>query len=380
MLTDLPLEILESILILCDPQDISRTAQTCQFFRCLMYRSLDEAIWRENLTKTLDDPRQCSGLLGEERPFVSWRKEVQRITRAGSLIKRMSIGRPGELADVLQTLLDLVTYTAITPGPSNGHCLSKNRAEVRALLDNGWIDFVKGEAQSLSPKEWQLLNRLHTYYGLTPDDISSKPARAVSRSYVYNMRNYTWDNEFGPYDDDGNVNWVHVNAIRHLVAAHLVSIDIVGDADPFPAIKPSPEKHNSLSLPYIQPRSPADIGCSNENDWAGVEGRWVVAFCFCDHSHLLVFNQFIDRRGFPEDTTMFELDEFQEVFRLMRVNIRITSTEHDPKNPAKPTLYFAGAMADLNNSVMTGNVKMTKDGNVRWRFVCPVCQHLFHRP
>lgn len=73
--------------------------------------------------------------------------------------------------------------------------------------------------------------------------------------------------------------------------------------------------------------------------------------------------------GIPADTSVFEADDFQEVFRNMRVELHVLRTEPDPEYPDKPVIFFAGVMKDLNQSIMNGQVWMTSEGYVRWHFV-----------
>jgi hypothetical protein len=56
------------------------------------------------------------------------------------------------------------------------------------------------------------------------------------------------------------------------------------------------------------------------------------------------------------------------VFRSLDVKMVVTKTMHDPNNPQRPIICFAGEVAH-SSSAMTGQVKMTPDGQVRWQFV-----------
>ncbi|KAJ2934491.1 hypothetical protein H1R20_g2605, partial [Candolleomyces eurysporus] len=125
-----------------------------------------------------------------------------------------------------------------------------------------------------------------------------------------------------------------------------------------------------MSLPFTQIAVPQDASTSSNgvHDWVGVQGEWMVSFCFCDHRVLQVYNNGIGP-GLPADTSIFEADDFQEVFRNMKVELHVLRTEPDPEYPDKPVIFFAGVMKDLSQSIMNGQVWMTSEGHVRWHFV-----------
>jgi hypothetical protein len=72
------------------------------------------------------------------------------------------------------------------------------------------------EQTALTFPERQLLSRLNCYYGLTKKDME-RQAQVDSRVYVYVMRNYQPENEYGPLLFDGAVNWEHMQALHHVV-------------------------------------------------------------------------------------------------------------------------------------------------------------------
>lgn len=278
-LLDLPDELLEHILILSDPIDVSHLAQTCQAFRGLVYQAPDDTLWRNLylIHLELDDPRHCVAMDGRPRPLIEWRLEVQRAIRARTLITTNSIGKPGELGTILQTLLALATLVRPMTGwdADLPKSLSKSLVGIPALLRHGWIDLV--ERLPLAEHEQQLVARFHTYFGLTQDDIR-KEARTFSRAFVYNTQNYAPDNDFGPFFEDGTVNWVHVRAIHHLISMQVVEHQETPiDTEAFEyAIYP-------LSLPFTQIEAPGE----DKHDWLGVTGEWEVSFSFIDHRVLM---------------------------------------------------------------------------------------------
>lgn len=273
-INDLPLEILEHILLISDPFDIARAAQVCRLFRGVVYTE-DEHFWRAlYLAQPLDDPRKAVTYLGNRRTKIKWREELQLIIRARTIVRDVSVCQPDERCQVLRTLLDMVTNIPPLPFPES-EPTSRNVLWVRALLQDG--AFLDLESQS--HEERQLRSRLHTWFGLTHrDGLAAK--RIDSRAYVYNQRNYRSLNNFGPYlrDGSGSVNWEHMQKLAHVFARNLVERD--GEEEVAFEICP-------LSLTFCQAIIPPGLDLDRESDWAGVEGLWRISYCFMDHRELI---------------------------------------------------------------------------------------------
>ncbi|KAF8963017.1 hypothetical protein BDZ97DRAFT_1822636 [Flammula alnicola] len=357
--TDLPSELIEDILIRCDPIDVAQAAQTCSTLRSIVYLS-DNKLWRElYLLQPFDDPRTTVSQEGRPRPTpIAWGPELQHIMRARGVVTAtdsLAVMKPGELKTILQTFLSMVWYVRPWTSPQSLGELSGNLLWVAAMLRRGFLDRLE-EKGGASGEERQLIAQLHSYYGLTQAD-TSRQSRIKSRAYVYNMRNYRPENEYGPLLENGAVNWEHVQALHHVVSMHLV--DLREDEDFVFAVFP-------MSLPFTQIVVPDGIDLDEEKDWAGVTGSWAVSFCFCDHRDLMTFNE---ANATHNDTSLFEDPDFREVFRSLDVNLVVTRTEHDPNHPTRPIIYFFGEMHDPSTSTMTGRVKMTTDDQVQWHFV-----------
>lgn len=285
MIHDLPQEILEETLILCDPCDVAAVSQTCRRFRDLIYFSDDNHLWRAlYLSQPLDDPRICVNQAGRPRVGeIDWKVELHSIRRAESVLNDPKLLREGEIVTILRTLLKLVTNTrAISPSFSNLDDISLNLLWVAAHLrkhDDYFLSYALQSDLDATSEEIQLRSRLHAYFGITHGDVK-RSARSASRAYVYSLRNYSDDNLYGPYlrGDSKNVNWVHIQAIHHIFALHIVNLQ-EGDIFEY-AIIP-------MSMPHIQPILEDVSDLEGETDWAQVEGDWICSFCFCDHRDLL---------------------------------------------------------------------------------------------
>jgi len=261
----------------------------------------------------------------------------------------------GELEEILQTLLRTILYHF--PQSSNsgelGTVSSHNLLWISNIL-HGFIDQVE-DMKALTFAERQLLSRLHCYYGLTDKDAENR-ARVKSRAYVYTMRNYRPENDYGPLFSNGSVNWDHMQALHHVVSMHLVDMEDEG-------FKYRVYPMSLLQTQTVLPAVPGE-GENVNNDWVGLEGEWVVSFCFCDHRDLLRFNEETNL-----DTSMFEDPDFREVFRSLEVKLYLVRTEPDPAHPTTPILHFLGEMQGGSTSTMNGRVSMTVDNQVQWHYV-----------
>ncbi|KAI6102344.1 hypothetical protein EDD16DRAFT_365202 [Pisolithus croceorrhizus] len=167
---DLPLELLEYILYMLDPLDVSRIAQSNRLFRRIVYLTPNyQRFWRGlYLAESLDDPRDTVTYLGNPRLRtmssatssamtiedsqidascanlassvescdIDWQGELQRIIRARTIVRNPQLSRGGEWKEVLRTLLDLAT--TLPPVPfAESECTSRNVAWVQRLLQDG---------------------------------------------------------------------------------------------------------------------------------------------------------------------------------------------------------------------------------------------------
>lgn len=358
---DLPPEILEQIVLELDPIHVAQLAQTCKSLYSLVYDPEDEHLWRLlYLAQPLDDPRQCLDELCVPSPPVSWKRRLQRIMRARTVVKDPTMCRKDERIAVLHTLLELICNLPPIPSLSSDD-LAYNLVWMAAQLRGGaFLDVDDAEWAAMSSDEQQLHARLHTYFGLTTKDYKSRTLK-FSRMYVYAMRNYKWDNDFGPFmmDGSGRVNWVHMQKIHHVMSMHVVPGQ---GADEEPAtftIFP-------MSLPYCQSVIPRGLDLNVEEDWAGVTGVWQCAFCFCDHRELLVYNNMNESEDMALNTSVFDDPNFVEVFRSIDVKLRVLSTEADPDHPTRPRIKFGGSIDQ--EATMVGWVRVTPDNQIRWHF------------
>ncbi|KAF9263005.1 hypothetical protein L218DRAFT_375211 [Marasmius fiardii PR-910] len=400
-ITSFPPELLEQLLLLLDPLDVSALSQTSRLFHTLVYHPPDQHLWRNlYLAQGLDDPTLCFSPLGhrflgspESRAqSFNWKKELQEVIFARTVVEKgpAKWGRE-DRKRALKTLLKLITYVPpleLREEDMNSDKMSSNlmwvAAECRkgALVDPDFQGEDGGEVEGAGEKEQedeeelQLRAKLHTHLGLTPNDWSEE-ALLESTMFVYTMANYHWGNEFGPFrEHPGNdnvalrVNWVHIHHIHRTISMKLLE---GVSAEAKENIRQLDVFIYQLSFPHTQlvlPRREVEEGISK--DWAGVEGKWDISFCFCDHGDLIRFNHAQRQRRFVIPTAA----DLIQVLRTMPATFKITRTVDDPKFPGRPVIYFGGQL-DLggggSQSIMSGIVKVMDDeeGNdvVRWNFV-----------
>lgn len=354
-ITDLPLEVLEHILVISDPIDVSSTAQVCRLFRRIVYSLGDEHFWRDlYLAQSFDDPRTAVTYLGNRRTDIKWKEELQRIIRARTVVNDVTVCRPDERCQVLRTLLDMVTNVPPLPFPES-EPTSRNVLWMQTLLQDGaFLDL-----ESHSHEEEQLRARLHTWFGLTDRDVLPTK-RVLSRGYVYSQRNYRPSNNYGPFMRDGSgvVDWVFMQKLAHVFARALMEREEDQDL----AFEVC-----SLNLTFCQAIIPRSLDLNRETDWAGVEGLWRISYCFMDHRELIIYNDPSVPEDEPLDCAIFEEGELQETFSAVDIFFRVINVEEDPDHPTRPRINYIGEMD--GNFTIVGYVKLTPDDQIRWHFV-----------
>jgi len=274
-LTKLAPELVEAILIHCNPIDVARMAQSNSHLRSVVYSPEPSRLWRElYLAEDVDDPRICVAQDGTPRTSrIDWRTELQRIIRMRTVIENWGVLKPGELKAILRALLDFIQ--CVRPRtPANIWDPSKLSSSLLWLmtgLGGGFVDWV--EAQELSPLERQAVAQLHTHFGLTKNDIR-RPSVVRSLALVYEQKRYTEQTQFGPFLTTGAVNWELVRAIHHVISMHVAPGDLEDD------------EHFSylvyqMSLLTTQIVIPEGVDLDTEEDWAGVDGNWELSWCIC---------------------------------------------------------------------------------------------------
>lgn len=281
-LLDVPPEILEQIFLELDPLDVGAISQTCTSIYGLIYGPSSELFWKKlYLVMPLDDPRQCIDPLGNHiiAEDVRWRESLQRIIHARSVVKLPDANySPADKLSAAQTLIELASNT-IPLNDIKSEDISMNLIWVGSMLRAGV--FLEETHWATSEEQIQTVAHLRALYGLISEDF--EPEKKIdSLCTVYSMRSYTYENDYGPFlkDGTGRVDWLIIRAIQHTMLMHIVP-------QPLRFIGASGYISSPMSLPFCSSVLDRDVSLDAIDDWAGVEGNWRCAFCFCDHRTLL---------------------------------------------------------------------------------------------
>ncbi|KAH8795928.1 hypothetical protein DL96DRAFT_1646398 [Flagelloscypha sp. PMI_526] len=372
--SSLPPELVQHILLFTDPVDVSRFSRTGHSYRQLVY----ESCIFDGLQ--LDDPRKCLTHAGDRSMLdnrLDWIQRVKDLTLARSVIRSPM---PNDIPEkerikALRFLLSLITN--IPPLERRGE-RSRNLQWVHSLLDH-----------HPTYQEHQLLSRLHIHYGITVQESKSLDSRVQARSIVYDMSRYNMLNHHGPFLPFGdNPDWTLLDAIHHVISRQIYEHGPLGpalDDDSDDEDEPSHGWKDRATFPLglmktqIEPPSKIE-GAENEMwDWAGMEGDWILSFCFCDHRVLIAYNNSAPRSNAPLDISTFENPNFIEVYRSIPMTFHLNKPANaDPskESTSLPRLTFTGTMPFPTSSQVTGEVLLTKDGkNIRWSFVSSQMWH-----
>ncbi|KAF7986246.1 hypothetical protein HWV62_38715 [Athelia sp. TMB] len=359
----IPPEISEHALTFLHPIDVAAFAQVSRAGRALVYGASDHYLWRQLFLALFDDPRKS--LKGRSaHPAYNWKGELQRRIRS-ELAALNAEQRPDEQIAAVETFISaILDAPPVQPTIPYGESASL-RFVHRILRDSGILS-APGAPEKIGA---QIIGRLRAYLALSLDSKCSKDItpflrdiRIKSRCYVYDLRNYRRDNEFGPFQYGREVNWAHVEAIVNVIQMNLGELDGVW-MDTRPPV--GLEATRGYSAPGASKRAP--------DDWACVEGTWRRYVSFMDYRN---------SHG-TRDPTFFEDCNFQEATRLIELDLHLIPASEIPRNASflvrsnsksksayYPPLYFTGTSRGVhgNESQINGAVSMGGDGIIRWRF------------
>ncbi|KAI6713175.1 F-box domain-containing protein [Diplocarpon mali] len=236
--------------------------------------------------------------------------------------------------------------------------------------------------------------KLHVLYGkalLEPAHPKYQLLYPYAVSMVYDLRNYTEETLWGPYLADGHasVDWEKLEAAM-LVLAHntqqfhrSVGEDIANSVTTSASNSltrrawegASPKSYKNLHLIGREVSEEEEERDNCEEDPFGIKGTWmrVRVVCFLDFHDFFAynFNSAILSRRQPRPPL-----QTNEAIRFIIMQLSPTHTE--PPGPddgqALPVVHFEGISRSLyspwdpnTNSKLKGNVRLTKEGEVRWQ-------------
>ncbi|CAE7212975.1 hypothetical protein P3342_012465 [Pyrenophora teres f. teres] len=234
----------------------------------------------------------------------------------------------------------------------------------------------------------QLSAKLHSLLGFTPrkfgwNDLSNHP---YARSRVYDLRNYTDKNQWGPFRKDGSmlVDWEMVECLMIVIGYNSY---ISSQKDPqlhqvpwFRALDgliPVGLEYSGQGQPeYLTLIRQPDIALDMKDPY-GVSAIYTRIVCFLDYTDLYHFNFSSDAMRLAPDEPRNALSA-AEAFRHIIMSLWVTDvTAPGPlDHPDLPIVHFEGVSSAVNaqwdpsaNSGIRGTVRMTREGEVRWQTI-----------
>jgi hypothetical protein len=208
-------------------------------------------VWRSLYINYFDDPRNQ----GAQPTDRDWKRLVQERTRAYR-IANSATASPDEIEHAAHTVTHVVETT--TPGTLTSKTIAW--LHLRIPLRFIWPDHTDDTPLSLTRAKLQVLK---CECRIDIDD------RIVSRSYVYDMRNYKRSTLYGPFlphapGEPVRINYVH---LRHLMNVQFNNI--------YYSHSHSDEAEMWMPRGFNATRAMTAPASPVEGDWAGVEGEWM---------------------------------------------------------------------------------------------------------
>ena len=289
MLLSLPIELIQKILCFCTPQTIAACSQTCRLAFALVYGSENQHLWREVfLSVPFDDLEESS----DHDPSIpiEWKSELQRRIRASSVVTftledlPLSPQLQEEVLDAFESLVK-VAHSAIPPfrtaDPNHPPAPSHNMRWLTDTLANCALFYDPQSSTKFSGRS-DHLERLLAYWGTPLRGVPTGNLRTESRCFVYDLRKYTLESNWGIYRAAGTEQLDHTRA-RYIYEANWEHVKHCVNTVLFNVAKlPCPP----MGFNFIRPYSAPGSFDRKPGDWAGVEGVWVRYMCFLDYSDL----------------------------------------------------------------------------------------------
>lgn len=405
-LLDLPQEILGCIVSFLEPVDIVE-------FGLVNHKSQDfinpsnQLLWRKAFLQVFDDPEIAWNSYPPSytcpRREWDWLDELKRRFRA---IRALNLRFPRDdepdLAEEhLQAVLSIIDTSKYALSPieiaqgklssvddrsslnvqilqnlhQNIHGLERLVFDSRRKdnVPDHEIEYTPGRpmtrSRTMAAREGtrpEAASRLHTLFGLTMRERLDSRFRGAARRKVYNWELTNRMTDYGPFDDDGKVNW---SLLEGACSAICRNFEVCVDGRiAVPGGLAYAIPHRTLVDPTVP------------EDWARVTGVWLGTYAFLDYADLFAFNAGTNL-GLGVPPTLE--DEPEACGDLMRMETKLDySVKTDPKLQTNvpmsedlPPLYFTGQSrgTGYHNHPITavkGLAALVKGGReVRWKFI-----------
>jgi len=409
----LPNEILHHIFKHVDPTDLAHLSCSCKFLSTNI--ASDGQLYKAVYFHILDKPPQ------DQIEEIDYEKRIKDLARY-----RHILNSPASVAEKAKHLAFIADYTTALLRTASGAHSSINIALLKSLISSSRASTSNLEAflsqsvtynrASLSPHSAthshqplpsyalrQASAKLHVLYGkpiLLPRRTHFNTPYPYAVSMVYDLRNYTEATLWGPYMGDGQAtaDWEKLEAVM-LVLDHNVesfrasigeqmlprglvwkegwrgaqpysyrSVDIAGE-----------DSDDEEQVVEVEEGDEGEEGEEKEKDVVedpyNITGTWMRVVCFLDFHDLFAYN--FTSPTMPAGTPRPAL-QTTEAIRLITMELKATHSESPGPNDGQehPVVYFEGVSRSLHsafdanaNSNIRGNVRMTKEGEVRWQSI-----------
>ncbi|KAF1953242.1 hypothetical protein CC80DRAFT_451327 [Byssothecium circinans] len=391
-LLDLCYDVLIRILEEIDPGDLAACAQTSWAFNNFIKNNA--ALYRTHYLRNYDDPRWNVSNAEPE-----WISELQKFVKCQKILLSGNLDVKRENFNFVNTTVASLISTA-----SESDTPSLNITTLGTLLDiPGNIDafllkstlytrlqdsYAKPSATSLTDSERQLSAKIHCLHGIPSSTMGRRALNKhpYARSQVYDLRNYTDENVWGPYLSDGSmrVDWEMLEAIMVVLGynSSLCCRRFLEQFRPpwsgtFEGVVRDERVRENLPEWRAEMLEQVDVPLSQRDPY-GVEGVWSRIVCFLDFNDLYQFN-FSSNASLVRSNEPREPLNDEEAIRHILMRLRITKIEastEDCDDQSMPIVHFKGSSRAVDarwdpnaNSKIKGDVRMTKEGEVRWTTV-----------
>ena len=276
MISTLPTELVQHILVFCRPKDVATFSRTCRKSHALVYATEDQFLWREvflavpfdDLTESPDQDQESSG---------DWRSELQTRMRAETLVTLSYEDMRARDHDLVSNAFDTLTKVLNSTPPGELKNLRwMTSIAARSFVFNDYDRF---------PRFLSNTQPLHHLLALSwdlwgPNVSGGGPKERPlndARHFVYNLSKYSAKSNWGAFcwtSSEGSTpiftaNWEHIKHCVTILLLHGEDIDL----------PPYGLRH---AVAYSAP----DSHLRASDDWAGVEGVWLRDVCFLDYTTL----------------------------------------------------------------------------------------------
>ncbi|CZR51789.1 uncharacterized protein PAC_01666 [Phialocephala subalpina] len=405
----LPNEILHNIFKYVDPRDLAQVFLTCKVMRKF---SDDAVLFREVYCEVLDEPAKdfTPANLNYKQELIKF-CQVRDILQSDKPVEEKLSKLP-----LVSTFLTQACYTSSPTSSRNIRHMKSwfdDKSRQPILRDNiesflcQSSTFFRARHQDntlarIPFSDRQASAKLHCYYGVPifpPRTRRWDNTYPYAVSMVYDLRNYTEESKWGPYRQDGmcTVDWEKMEAVMIVLGhnmhtysrqSHMRGPKIWKDS--FGGIAPNSffdkgkiegrdgdkkgkgkgkrregedDIRRSLLLPGME-------------DPYNITGTWTRIVCFLDFHDLFAYNF---TTGQPEDGQPRPPLSTTEAIRLITMELHTTKIEAPGPDDGQdlPIVHFEGISRSSMNtswdpnasSTITGTVRLTKEGEVRWKTV-----------